>query len=241
MSVSAPDVSIVLAVYNDIRNLPRALRSLSRQTLAAIEFIVVDDCSTDATNEIAKNFVNSEIKLIRMETNSGKGAAVRKGIEIASGNYILIQDADLEYFPSDIKNLLDAALKNPGAVVYGSRVLGAKRLNGIRGKLRLWPKQAKTSWVFNFLLSCAFRLIYKIWITDLLTGYKLYPSKLFQDWKPKSNGFEADHEITSKVISKRFKIVEIPIQYKPRSKSEGKKIRAMDGIIAFVTIWNFRR
>lgn len=237
-------ISIIIPAYNEERSLAHLLRELLDQNFGSQiekEIIVVDDCSTDSTSVIAENFVGSNVKLIRLATNSGKGAAVRKGIESASGEYILIQDADLEYFPSDITNLLKVARENPGTVVYGSRVLGAKNLNGILGKLRLWPKQSKASWMFNILLSYAFQAIHKTWITDTLTGYKLYPSTLFQDWKPVSNGFEADHEITARIISKRLNILETAIRYKPRSKSEGKKIRAIDGIKAILTIWRYRK
>lgn len=238
------DLSIVIPAFNEEKSLPKLLEKLITLDFGdevEYEIIVVDDASTDKSQESVQSFLENGIKFHRLPVNSGKGAAVRKGVSLSLGRYIIVQDADLEYFPNDIPKLLRAAIAAPGATVYGSRVLGAQSLSGFYGVARLWPKQSLPSWLFNILLTFWLFMIKKVWITDTLTGYKLYPREIFQEWSPTTNGFETDHEITSKILNDKRKIIEVPIDYSPRSKLEGKKIRAIDGYIALRTFWTFRK
>jgi dolichol-phosphate mannosyltransferase len=241
--MSGIELSIIVPAFNEEKFLPQLLKRLIGLEFSeplSYEIIVIDDASTDRTSEIFSNTSDSRVIYHRLERNSGKGAAVKEGIRLARGRLLVIQDADLEYYPNDIPALVQNALDNPGAIVYGSRVLGAKRLRGIHGFIRLWPKQSLSSYVFNFLLSFWIFCVKRKWITDSLTGYKIYPEEIFENWTPITNGFEMDHEITLQILNHGRKILENPISYAPRSKLEGKKIRPIDGLIAIKTVWKFR-
>jgi len=238
------DLSIIVPAYNEANSIAQLLRKISSLKLEApvsFEILVVDDASTDGTSELVSPFLNEHVRLYKLEKNSGKGAAVRTGFGLARGRFFLVQDADLEYSPDDIPRLLDIALQNPNATIYGSRQKGAKSLGGLRGVLKIWPKQAISSWLFNILLSFWVFFIRKVWISDTLTGYKLYPASVFEDWLPKTSGFETDHEITSRILNLNRNIIEVPIAYCPRSRNEGKKIRSIDGYLAIKTFWRFRK
>lgn len=197
----------------------------------------MDDGSEDQTAQIASQF---NIKYVYQE-NAGKGAAVQNGIKHSTGDFILIQDADLEYDISDISKMIDRLLASEepsNTAVYGSRVLRT-RTNGTlsRVALRPVPGQSIGPWIANLALSCWAFLLYGEWISDTLTGYKLYPKRFFDENHIISSGFEADHEITAKLIRGGYAIVETPASYNPRSKTEGKKISAMDGLIAIRVFW----
>jgi glycosyltransferase involved in cell wall biosynthesis len=238
------DLSVVIPAFNEEKSISKLLETIfevMENNSLDYQIVVVDDASTDDTALIVEKYVSDKLILNRLPKNLGKGAAVQKAIELSSGQFIIVQDADLEYFPSDIPILLEAAKSSSGATIFGSRVLGAKKLKGLRGYLRLWPKQSVASWVFNFVLTGWIFIVRREWITDSLTGYKLYPSDLFKKWKPNTSGFETDHEITSQILNQNLKILELPIDYAPRSKQDGKKIRARDGLVALRTIWVYRK
>jgi glycosyltransferase involved in cell wall biosynthesis len=237
-------LSIVVPAFNEEKTLPHILESLfslQLDDLYSYEIILVDDASTDLTYEVIKGFLGKGLIYIKLPLNSGKGAAVKCGIKNSNGEFVLIQDADSEYFPSDIPNLLRVALDNPGASVYGSRHLGARNLSGLRKTLAHWPNQSILSWGFNFFLTYWLFILSRKWVTDTLTGYKLYPKILFQEWLPETTGFETDHEITSFIIRNKQQIIEVPIKYNPRSRSEGKKIKARDAIKAIRAFWVYRK
>lgn len=237
-------LTIVIPAFNEERSLGALLERILKvefDSKVKLEILLIDDASTDTTPEIAIQFADAGVLYVRQSSNSGKGAAVRRGIELATGNYLLVQDADLEYFPEDIPDLIKAGLENVGAVVYGSRQIGASNLLGLRRILRIWPGQSILSYIFNFILSMWLFALRGEWITDTLTGYKLYPRTIFQDWLPETKGFETDHEITSHILNLGVPIVEVGINYSPRSVEEGKKIRARDGIIAILTFWRYRK
>lgn len=237
-------LTIVIPAFNEERSLGALLERILKvefDSEVKLEIILIDDASTDMTPEIARQFADAGVLYVRQPSNSGKGAAVRRGVELATGNYLLVQDADLEYFPEDIPDLITVGLENVGAVVYGSRQIGASNLLGLRRILRIWPGQSILSYIFNFILSMWLFALRGKWITDTLTGYKLYPRTIFQDWLPETKGFEADHEITSHILNLGVPIIEVGIKYSPRSVEEGKKIRARDGIIAIRTFWRYRK
>ncbi len=221
-----------------LQNLERVISSLNHK----IEIVVVDDGSTDTSFSIVENFQLDSLKLVGLPRNEGKGAAVRHGVAKSSGDFVLIQDADLEYDPREIVKLLGALSEGEPIAVYGSRVLGSRdEVQGIRGFLGLWPGQGVPQWAFNTVLSIYHYAITGVWLSDLLTGYKLYPRGVFQDWVSRTSGFETDHEITMRLHSSGIRIIEVPISYSPRSKKQGKKIRARDALTALRTIWRFRK
>lgn len=235
-------LTIVIPAFNEssfITPLLERVISVPTEDIGyAKEIIVVDDGSSDNTAELASRF--PEIKLLRQK-NQGKGSAVQNGVKHATGDYILVQDADLEYDPLDYLPMLKALDQTEFAAVYGSRQLGVLKANGWK-----WPfpgrheDQGFGPWLANILISCVTLILYGRWITDMLTAYKLYPARKIQGYEIKTCGFETDHELTAKLIKSGIKISEVPISYIPRSVAEGKKIRARDGLIAVWTLIRFR-
>jgi glycosyltransferase involved in cell wall biosynthesis len=236
-----PLLSIVIPAYNEgafIGTLLERILAVPCETVGyEKEILVVNDGSTDNTQDIVRTF--SQVRCLNQVPNQGKGKAVQRGIREASGDYILIQDADLEYDPGDYLALLHG-LENAD-VVYGSRTLRQwiQRKGGIccPGK---HPAQGFGPWLAGVLLTVWTALIYQRWITDTLTAYKLYPAPVVKNMKLHTSGFETDHEITAKLIRQGLRIGEVPIQYYPRSKGEGKKIKASDGLIAVWTLLKYR-
>lgn len=234
------DLSIVVPIYNEAIFLPKLIDSIYQikvsNELIKIEIIMINDGSTDNSSEICSKFAlkYSDVKFIDSKVNQGKGFAVQQGIAVASGNYILIQDSDLEYNPSDIPAMYNLVLSNNSmTAVYGSRVLGARKYGSKILAVIGYPKnQSPLSYLFNKILTMIFYLRFHIWISDLLTGYKLYPRELFHDWQPKTTGFETDHEITIRLIHKGFTIKELPISFNPRTRKQGKKIGIKDAFLA---------
>lgn len=227
------ELSIIIPAYNEERTIAELLKiltgELSKGLATSYEVIIVDDGSTDATKKTAESQISElsalQIRLISLPINRGKGFAVQHGIQNARGLYILVQDGDLEYSPSDIITLLkfQRTLGESGAT-YGTRYRTGSQFKLIDLLLKQNNKQSWTPFIFNSFLTIIFFLKNRIWVTDLLTGYKVYPRSLFSDWKPVTEGFETDHEITNRIVDLKMKILEVPIKYCPRSKSEGKKI-----------------
>ena len=236
-------VTIIIPSYNEELFILELIKKIKEVDLLSLHFekeiIVIDDGSTDGTKDKLYNIEG--VKYFYQE-NKGKGAAVQNGISKANGDFILIQDADLEYAPNDYFPMLEVISKSnfdENISVYGSRTLFIfKRIK----LMRIFPikKQSVSSFAMNLFLTILYCLIYGKLITDSLTGYKIYPKSFFRDEKIESTGFEADHEITAKLIKRKFKIIEVPITYTPRSKAEGKKINFFDGIKAIKTIIKFR-
>lgn len=230
-------LSIIVPAYNEENNIGPLLSKLKKLNFSKINFhkeiIVINDGSTDRTKSIIKSF--EEIVIINQE-NKGKGSAVQTGIASSNGDYILIQDGDLEYDPNDIMTMCHHIKNFENICVYGSRY--KPFYFGLLPKF--YKKQNISSYCANIVFMFLFYLFYQKIITDPLTGYKLYPKIFFNQNKIKSQGFEADHEITAKLIKQNYKIQEIPINYTPRTKIEGKKINFFDGIKALKTIIKYR-
>jgi glycosyltransferase involved in cell wall biosynthesis len=238
-----PKLSIVIPAYNEgafIGTLLDRIAAVPTEELGfEKEIIVVNDGSKDNTEEIARS--HAGVRCFTQVPNQGKGKAVQRGIREATGDYILIQDADLEYDPNDYLAMVAALAPGKADVVYGSRTMGQRarqsRWTLFPGK---HPNQGTGPWLAGVLLTLWTALIYGRWITDTLTAYKLYPGDVVKTMKLRTSGFETDHEITAKLNRLGKKIVEVPIAYYPRSKEEGKKIKPSDGLIAVWTLLRFR-
>jgi glycosyltransferase involved in cell wall biosynthesis len=233
-------LSIIIPAYNEeqfIGTLLDTVLAVDTESLGfEKEIIVVNDGSKDGTADSVRCFPS--VTLID-QPNQGKGAAVQRGIREATGDFILVQDADLEYEPADYRPMLEA-IRAGAACVYGSRVLGQLRDHGWTATPGRHPQQGLGPWLAGLILSAVTFLLYWVWISDTLTAYKLYPRSVFGWMKVKTHGFETDHEITAKLIRAGIRITEAPISYHPRSVEEGKKIKASDGFIAIWTLLRFR-
>jgi glycosyltransferase involved in cell wall biosynthesis len=238
-----PRLSIVIPAYNEERFLGTLLDRIAAVDTASLgfekEIIVVDDGSKDRTFEIAAS--RPGVRALKQVPNQGKGAAVQRGIRDATGDWVLVQDADLEYDPEDYRILLGAIPRSGRAAIYGSRTQGQIRQSGW---LRLFPgrhpRQGLGSWGAGVLLTGWTFLLYGRLITDTLTAYKLYPTDVIRGFVVRTCGFETDHELTAKLIRAGVQIIEVPIRFEPRSVAEGKKIRARDGFTAVATLARYR-
>ena len=233
-------LSIIIPVFNEEKTISEILKRVSETKISGVEkqIIVINDGSTDSTASKIHNFLvkHPDIKIINHTKNQGKGAAVRTGIKNATGDYIIIQDADLEYSPKDIEKLIKPVLNGTSKVVYGTRL---KRLPSFSKEER--TPQFLLHYVGNKFLSLLTSILYGQWITDMETCYKLFPRKAVEDMKLNARGFEFEPEITAKLLKKGYKILEIPISTKPRGYDEGKKLNTFrDGFIALWTLLKYR-
>ncbi len=236
-----PVLSIVIPAFNEAEFIGALLERVVAVPTESLgyskEIIVVDDGSKDDTGKIAGGFLG--VKVLAQVPNQGKGRAVQRGIRESTGNYVLVQDADLEYNPADYMQLL-AALAPGVDCVYGSRTLGQRRSSGFA----LFPgrhrEQRLGPWLAGQILTLWTWILYGRWITDTLTAYKLYTAAVVKSMRVRTSGFETDHEITAKLIRGGNRIVEVPIDYHPRGVEAGKKIKPRDGLIAVWTLLRFR-
>jgi len=233
-------LSIVIPAYNEEAHIGKLLELIAAVPTETLgwqkEIIVVDDGSKDRTSEVAS--AHAGVRVIR-QSNGGKGKAVQRGIEEATGEYVLVQDADLEYDPADYLPMLEAL--GPDTIVYGSRTRGVVARHESRaGCPGRHPQQDFGPWVAGVALTGWTLCLFGRVVTDTLTAYKLYPTKVLRELDVKTHGFETDHELTAKFIRRGYRIVEVPIGYRPRSIDEGKKIRMRDGFIAVWTLLRYR-
>jgi len=224
-------LSIVVPAYNEERFIGTLLDKIRAVELAPLgfgqEIIVVDDCSKDRTAEIVAGVPG--VRLIRMEKNGGKGRAVRAGIAAATGDLLIIQDADLEYDPQDYVPMMRALLDGRADIVYGSRYLG-------RGR---HANQSLAAYAGGRSLSVIAWVFTRNYLTDTVTALKLFRRADIAALRLETSGFELDHEITSRMLARGKTIVEVPIRYYPRSREEGKKIGPRDWFIAVRTFWRY--
>lgn len=229
-------LSIIVPVFNEEKTILNVISNLEKLVIPSVtkEIIVVDDGSTDSTKEKLK--LRKKINVYFHNKNKGKGAAVKTGISNSSGDYIIIQDADLEYNPKYIQFLLKPILDKKTQVVYGTRL---KRMPNLKGEEK--TLQFLTHYLGNRFLSFITSLLYGQWITDMETGYKLFPKEALSGVKLNARGFELEPEITAKLMKKGYKIFEVPIKVKPRGYDEGKKINTLrDGFKAFFYLFKYR-
>lgn len=224
-------LSIVIPCFNEIRTIEKILANIKKFYTNEKEIIIVDDCSTDGTKEVLQNLKDtSEIKLIFLEKNYGKGFALKTGFKEASGEIIITQDADLEYHPRDYENLLAPFKETDADVVYGSRFLGSRY-----SRLHYF-----SHYIANKFLTFICNVFTNLNMTDMETGYKLFKKEVIKSIEINEKSFGVEPEITVKLAKKGFKFFEVPISYNGRSYSEGKKITAKDGIIALICILRYR-
>ncbi len=225
-------ISIIIPCFNEEKTLSKIVDKVLKFKSCEKEIIIVDDCSTDNTANIINDLVLkfSEIKSIRHEENHGKGAGIKSGIKISTGDIILIQDADLEYNPEDYDSLLEPFIKTDADVVYGSRFLGGKYV------------RLSFFWHFiaNKLLTALCNTFTNLNMTDMETGYKLFKSEAIKSIDLKEKSFGIDPEITIKLAKKKYISFPVPISYSGRSYDEGKKIGLKDAFRAIYCIVKYR-
>ena len=225
-------LSIVIPIYNEKDTLKLILQKVRAVDLGHIqkEYLLIDDGSTDGTRDILAELQkeSSDLKIILKEKNSGKGATLKVGFEHATGDYVIVQDADLEYDPEDYKKLVRVLAEEGVDVVYGSRFSGT------------YKDMSNLHYFGNKMLTLVTNLVFGVLLTDMETCYKLIPSSFLKKIKIKSSRFNFEPEITAKILKAGLHIREVPISYSGRSFSEGKKITWRDGIIALFTLIRYR-
>ncbi|MDZ4827740.1 MAG: glycosyltransferase family 2 protein, partial [Actinomycetota bacterium] len=218
-------------VYNErntITEIIRRVRTVELPDGIEREIIVVDDGSTDGTRDVLRQLGDSTVRVLLQERNQGKGAALRTGFSHATGDYVLVQDADLEYDPNDWPRLLGPVLAGKARVVYGSRFTGERR------------NMLLLHWIGNRFLSLVTNVLYNTTLSDMETCYKLVDRALIESLALQSNRFDIEPEITAKILKRGVRIYEVPISYTGREFSEGKKIEWTDGFGALWTLLKYR-
>ena len=216
-------ISIVIPCFNEKNTILKIIEKVKRENNYQKEIIVIDDFSTDGTREILQEKIKNNIdKLILNEKNFGKGYSVRQGIKVASGDIILIQDADLEYDPLDYPKLIEPINKGYADVVYGSRFIGSEE----KRVLFFWHSLG------NFVLTTLSNILSNINLTDMENCYKVFKSDIIKNIILKENRFGFEPEVTAKIAKKKCRIYEVGIKYYGRTYEQGKKIGWKDGISA---------
>lgn len=231
-------LSIIIPAFNEEKTIVEVIKKVKTLNLKNIdtEIIVVDDGSTDNSKFRIQNSKLTGIKILSHKVNQGKGAAVRTGIENSTGDYILIQDADLEYNPNDISKLIDQLKGDSIKVVYGTRLKRMPDFSRDEKSARFF-----IHYLGNKFLSLVTSILYGQWLTDMETGYKLFPKESIKKVRLNSRSFDFEPEITAKLLKRGYRIKEIPITTNPRGYDEGKKLNTVrDGVIALWTLIKYR-
>jgi glycosyltransferase involved in cell wall biosynthesis len=222
-------LTVIIPAYNEKKTIQEIVRRVQAMKMVD-EIIIVDDGSTDDTRTIIANLDGkNNVRVILHEKNQGKGAAVRTGISAATGDVLMIQDADLEYDPREYPNLMKPIEEDMADVVYGSRFLGA-------------PHRAILFWnmVANKILTLMTNILFNTILTDMETGYKVFKREVVADLKIHAKRFDFEPEFTAKILKKKVRIFEVPITFNPRDYSEGKKIKMKDAFEAVWTLLKYR-
>lgn len=225
-----PHLSVIIPCYNERATVAEII-SRVHAVVPEAEIVVVDDGSTDGSREIlgALNGTHPYVRVMLHAKNGGKGAALQTGIQAATGDIILIQDADLEYDPRDYPGLLRPIEEGRADVVYGSRFLG-----GPRKTMMFWHMVA------NKLLTLLTNVLYNTILSDMETGYKVFKSDVIKGVPLRARRFDFEPEVTAKMLKRRHHIYEVPISFDPREYSQGKKIGLRDAFEAVWTLLKYR-
>lgn len=223
-------LSIIIPCFNEIDTIRSIISAVKQAPIELKEVIVVDDCSTDGTRELLKSEIETSIdQVIYHEKNQGKGAALRTGFKYATGDIVVVQDADLEYDPQELPLLMEPFLKGKADVVYGSRFIGYR------------PHRVVYFWhmVGNRILTLVSNMFTNLNFTDIETCYKMFRRDLIQSIEIEENRFGFEPEITAKLAKKKVRFYEVGISYYGRTYEQGKKITWKDGIRAFYAIMKY--
>jgi len=226
----SPILSIVIPALNEMATLPTLLDKLQASlTPFSFEIVVVDDGSMDGTSEYLRQIQNETLRCIRHKNSLGKGAALRNGFKQAAGQIVVVQDADLEYDPKDIPNLIQPILEGHADVVFGSRFHGSAQ------RVHLYWHRVANSWLTGFS-----NLLNNLDLSDMETGYKAFRKSVLDRICIRENGFGVEPELTAKVAKLKCRIYEVPISYYGRDYSQGKKIGFRDALWAVWCIIRYR-
>jgi glycosyltransferase involved in cell wall biosynthesis len=225
--MAKPKLTVVIPVYNERGTVMTVLEKVKALPVSK-EIIVIDNLSTDGTRELLETVSDPEIRVVLQSKNLGKGTSVKLGFAMAKGEWVIIQDADLEYEPNDILRLLEHAEKAGEVAVFGSRLLTGN------------PQGMLAFYIGRVVLNLIFRLLFGARTTDVASCYKLVRSDIAKRLRLRCSGFDLDFELASALRRLGYNIAEVPITYRPRTIAEGKKIRPMDGIKAIATMLRVR-
>ena len=223
-------LSIVIPCYNEENNIVGLVNKVLESPVPNKEIIVLDDCSTDGTRKILEEKIKPLVsQVIYHKKNGGKGAALRTGFKAATGDVVIIQDADLEYDPMEYPQIIEPIFNDEADVVYGSRFLNSKMKGYLANRMANW------------FLTRLSNLFTHLKCTDMETCYKAFKREIIQSVDIKEQRFGFEPEITAKVAKMKIRFKEVPISYYPRTNEEGKKIGFKDGVRAIYCIWRYRK
>lgn len=225
-------ISIVIPCYNESKTISKIYTEVNKFNNFEKEIIIVDDCSTDDLRTIIKKIAMSDpkVKTVFKDKNQGKGSALREGFKLAEGDFVIIQDADMEYDPSDYNKLLKPFFEAEADIVYGSRFIGGDYV-----RLHFF-----WHYLANKILTIITNIFTNLNMTDMETGYKIFKTSVLNSIKLKENSFGIEPELTVKLAKKGYIFYEVPISYKGRSYQDGKKITIKDAFIAIFCIIKYR-
>lgn len=222
-------LSILTPIYNEAATLQRVIdRLLSITFPVDVEFVMVNDGSKDASREILDGITDPRVVVFHQPKNAGKGAAIRKAVELATGDYMIICDADEEYRPQEIVMLMQPILDGEAQVIYGTRTFGSHT------SFSYWYV------IGNRGVNLVANILFNAYVSDVETCFKLMPLELYRSLQIKEKGFGMEAEVTAKLLARGYRPYEVPISYKARSRAEGKKITAWDGVEALWILLRIR-
>lgn len=225
--MAKPKLTVIVPVYNERKTILTVLEQVKALPVHK-EIIVIENCSTDGTRELLEALDEPNVRIVLQPKNMGKGTSVKLGMAMAKGEWVIVQDADLEYDPNDILRLLEHAERTGAVAVFGSRLLTGN------------PQGMWAFYVGRIVLNTIFRSLFSARTTDVATCYKLVRADIAKRLRLRCGGFDLDFELASALRRLGYDIAEVPISYRPRTVAEGKKIRPIDGLRAIKAMLKVR-